>query len=522
MSKIATVENGAVYEGYDNLTAAEWCSPSFLGCSVCVGASAVKGLVTITLGLKTPFGNVSKSFSFNSNVSYTWQPFGKFKITISITNFNEAGGVFSFDLGLNPCVDIPVLGWKCFTFSHHFDIPLVLPGIQNDIDDSQFASVLAFHSGNGFNDAGGSSLLKGDIYSNYLNQGNAAIPTLPISQCVPTMSCTGIPYICNSAMQATAPNAANIPTLPVSQCVPTMSCTGIPYICNSAMHAAAPNTANIPTLPISQCVPTMSCTGIPYICNSAMQATAPNAENIPTLPVSQCVPTMSCTGIPYICNSAMKATAPDTANIPTLPVSQCVPTMSCTGIPYICNSAVYPTTMLPGCVYQATMLPVCGYPGLKDANTANIPTLPISQCVPTVSCTGIPYICNSAMQATAPNTANIPTLPVSQCVPTVSCTGIPYICNSGMQATAPNTANIPTLPVSQCVPTVSCTGIPYICAVQGYPTTLLPGCQSVHPTTLLPGCQHANVQGVNAANIPTLPVSQCVPTVSCTGIPYIC
>ena len=489
MSKIATVENGAVYEGYDNSTAAEWCSPSFLGCSMCVGASAVKGIVTISVGLKTPFGNVSKSFNFNSDVSYTWQPFGKFKITISITNFNEAGGVFSFDLGLNPCVDLPIIGWKCFMFSHHFDVPLVLAGIQNDIDDSQFASILAFHSGNGFNDAGGSSLLKGDIYSDYLNS-QAAVPTLPVASCIPTRQC--------------------VPT--ITSCV-----TGIPYICNSVLGAQA-NVANIPTVPVNQCVPTI-----------------------------QCVPTLSC-----------------------------IPTVSCTGIPFICNSAAvqgYPTTLLPGCQHVTTLLPGCqsgdAQGGMQaNANAGDIPTLPVASCIPTRQCvptitscvTGIPYICNSAL-------GGYPTTLLPGCQPIHPTTLLPGCqhvttllpgCQSGdaqggMQANA-NAGDIPTLPVASCIPTRQCvptitscvTGIPYICnsALGGYPTTLLPGCQSTHPTTLLPGCQHVTtllpgcqhggLQAANVAAIPTLPVSQCVntascyptlsclPTVSCTGIPIIC
>lgn len=521
MSKIATVENGAVYEGYDYSTAAEWCSPSFLGCSVCVGASAVKGLVTISMSLKTPFGNVSKSFSFNSDVSYTWQPFGKFKITISITNFNEADGVFSFDLGVNPCIDIPILGWKCFMYNHHFNVPLLLTGIQNDIDDSQFASVLAFHSGNGFNDASGSSLLQGDIYNNYLNS-QAGIPTLPVASCIPTRQCvptitscvTGIPYICNSALGADTANAANIPTVPVNQCIPTVqcvptlsciptvSCTGIPFICSSAVQGGYPTTL----LPGCQHMTTL----LPGCQSGGVQGTEANANDIPTLPVASCIPTRQCvptitscvTGIPYICNSAIQGTQDtnaNAANIPTVPVNQCIPTVqcvptlsciptvSCTGIPFICNSAVqaqaYPTTLLPNCHHMTTLLPGCQSGGLKgaNANAGDIPTLPVASCIPT-----------------------------RQCVPTItSCvTGIPYICNSAAQA-------YPTTLLPNC----------------HHMTTLLPGCQ--HPTTFLPGCQHVGADA-NVAAIPTLPVSQCVntascfptlpclPTVSCTGIPIVC
>ncbi|TPD73733.1 hypothetical protein, partial [Flavobacterium microcysteis] len=284
MAKIANVEkveDGAVYNGYDHLTAMEWCTPSFLSCSACVSASAVNGLVTITINLRTPFGNVGKSFNFNSNVSYTWQPFSRFKISVSITNFNEAGGVFSFDLGLQPCVDVPFMGWKCFNFSHHFSVPLKLNGIENDIDDSQFASIIALHSGNAFNascgcDDKGSSLLQGDIYNNYLNS-QAGFPTIPVTQClpIPTVQCiptvtsciTGISPICAAQQEANV--GAGFPTIPVTQCLP------------------------IPTV---QCIPTVtSCiTGISPIC--AAQQEAKLGAGFPTIPVTQCfpIPTVKC------------------------------------------------------------------------------------------------------------------------------------------------------------------------------------------------------------------------------------
>lgn len=450
MSKIATVENDAVYEGYDNSTAIQWCSPTFLGCSVCVGASAVKGLVTITLGLNTPFGNVSKNFSFNSNVNYTWQPFSKFKISVSITNFNEAGGVFSFDLGLNPCIDIPYLGWKCTNFSHHFNVPLVLAGIHNDIDDSQFASVMAFHTGNGFNDAGGSSLLQGDIYNNYLKEGNMNIFTLPpvcpptvgIS-CIPTLTCspmqTSIPHICQRPDQ-------NTPTLPVASCIPTRQCvptitscvTGIPFICNSALQGDYPTTLLPGCQHTTTLLPGCQSGGV----QGLLQANA-NVVDLPTFPIASCFPTRQCvptitscvTGIPYICNSALQGDYPTTllpgcqsgdvqglksnangGDAPSIPVASCIPTRQCvptvtsciTGIPFICNSALqggYPTTLLPGCQqHTTTLLPGCQHGGLQ-ANAAAIPTLPVSTCVNTASC-----------------------YPTLSCIPTVSCTGIPFIC----------------------------------------------------------------------------------------------
>ncbi|MBP1224423.1 hypothetical protein [Flavobacterium sp. 1355] len=462
MSKISNVENGAVYEGYDSLAASEWCTPSFLGCSACISASAVKGQVTITIGLKTPFGSVNKSFSFNTNTSFTWQPFSKFKIAVSITNFNEASGVFSFDLGLNPCIDVPFLGWKCFNYSHTFTVPLLLAGIESDIDDSQFVSLLTLHASGSLNapcqcdDHSGSSLLKGDIYSNYLNNqaGAANFPTIPLTSCF-----TGIPIVCAYQAAAAGGNtanlqgdAANFPTIPVFSCI-----TGVPIVC--ALQAAAGNTANVqadaanfPTIPVFSCI-----TGVPIVCALQAQAAGGNAANLqantanfPTIPVFSCI-----TGVPIVC--ALQAQAAggtaanlqaNTANFPTIPVFSCI-----TGVPIVC-------------ALQAQA--AGGNAANLQANTANFPTIPITSCI-----TGIPIVC--AYQAAAAaggntanlqaNTANFPTIPITSCI-----TGIPIVC--AYQAAAGNTsvnqpATLPTIAFPQCFPTgISClptTGIPYIC-----------------------------------------------------------
>ncbi|RZJ53726.1 MAG: hypothetical protein EOO44_07530 [Flavobacterium sp.] len=508
MTKISNVEDGAVYQGYDSLAASEWCTPSFLGCSACISASAVKGQVTITIGLKTPFGNVNKSFSFNTNTSFTWQPFSKFKITVSITNFNEASGVFSFDLGLNPCIDVPFLGWKCFNYSHTFTVPLLLAGIENEIDDSQFVSLLTLHASGSLNepchcdDTASSPLLKGDIYNNYLNS-QAGFPTIPITQClpIPTVQCvptitscvTGISPIC-AAQQGANANAATLPTIPITQClpIPTVQCvptitsciTGISPICLAQQGTDAKTAAGFPTIPITQCLP---------------------------IPTVQCVPTItSCvTGISPIC-LAQQGGGTNAAAFPTIPITQCItiPTVQC--IPTI-------TSCVTG------ISPICAAQQGADANTAAFPTIPIAQCfpIPTVKCiptitscvTGISPIC-LAQQGAGTNASAFPTIPITQCI---------------------------TIPTVQCVPTItSCvTGISPICAAQqgaDLKANLGSGAEArtlVCFPTFPPICRSVGADA-NAAAVPTLPVNQCIPTVSCvptlsciptvscTGIPFIC
>ena len=514
MSKISNVENDAVYEGYDSVTAAEWCTPSFLGCSVCVGASAVKGQVSVSIGLKTPFGNVSKTFSFNANVSYTWQPFSKFKITVSITNFNEADGVFSFDLGLNPCVDVPFMGWKCYNYSHHFVVPVVLAGIHNNIDDSQFASMLALHAGGALKDPchcddhTASSMFHGDIYNAYL-KGNTNVPTIPVAQCIPipTRECiptitscvTGIWPVCLAGNDSNA--GTSIPTIPVAQCIPipTRECiptitscvTGIWPVC---LAGNEPNAGtSIPTIPVAQCIP---------------------------IPTRQCVPTItSCvTGIWPVCSTAPKENVG--TSIPTVPVAQCIPIPTRECIPTI-------TSCVTG------IWPVCSTAPQGSVGTAT-PTVPVAQCIPTRQCvptitscvTGMWPICSTAPQGNV--STSTPTVPVAQCIPTRQCvptitscvTGMWPICSTGPgnEEGKANAAEAPTFPPYTSYPTLA------ICCMP----TLVAGCK----TGIAPLCESAPNAGSGA--IPTLPVNQCVntmqcvptlsciPTTSCTGIPYIC
>jgi hypothetical protein len=397
MSNFENVENGALIEGYDSLAAVKWCTPTFLGCGACIAASAVSGQVTITIELKTPFGNVSKSFRFNANVSFTWQPFSRFKVTVSVSNFNEANGSLSFDLGVNPCVDVPFLGWKCFNYSHHFNVPLVLHGIENQIDDSQFSSALALHGAvlaDGGGDAhAGTSLLHGDIYSNYLKgQSNAGafptlscIPTLtciPTTvSCIPTAQCTGVSPICATqhASGVSAESAGAFPTIPVIKClpIPTVQCiptitscvTGVSPIC-ATQHASA-STVNVGAFPTLSCIPTLTC--------------------IPT--TVSCIPTAQCTGVSPICATqhAGGVSAESAGAFPTIPVIKCLPIPTVQCIPTVTSCV---TGVSPICATQH-----------GNVGAAAVPTLPVNQCVPTVSC--------------------IPTL---SCIPTVSCTGIPFIC----------------------------------------------------------------------------------------------
>ena len=147
--KALKVKEGAVYTEYDYADAAQWCTPSVMGVSACIGASAEGGIVTLNITLKSPFGNWTKSFQIDTNTSFTWQPVSRVKIVISITNLNDSGGTVSFDLGGQVCVDVPFFGWKCVGLSHHFSIPLPFAADAlkaNSLDENQFAAILALHA----------------------------------------------------------------------------------------------------------------------------------------------------------------------------------------------------------------------------------------------------------------------------------------------------------------------------------------------------------------------------------------
>lgn len=145
MSTVLTeVKDGQVYTGYDNLTAVQFCTPSYLGCSACLAASVIDGYVALIISVNTPFGGVSKTFKITQGGSFTWQPFSKFKVVISINNFSEQGGTFSFDAGVQVCVDVPFLGWKCVSYSYHFSIPtLHALKATDELSDNEFSGRLA-------------------------------------------------------------------------------------------------------------------------------------------------------------------------------------------------------------------------------------------------------------------------------------------------------------------------------------------------------------------------------------------
>ena len=121
-----TTDNQTI-TGFDSFIPNQVCTPSFLGCRLCIGSNVVAGFLTVTIQASTPFGGVSKSFKITNNISFAWKPFGKFKVEIKITNFRKIGTRFSFSLAANFCIDIPILGWKCKSFNHNFLIPTVLP-----------------------------------------------------------------------------------------------------------------------------------------------------------------------------------------------------------------------------------------------------------------------------------------------------------------------------------------------------------------------------------------------------------
>lgn len=220
---LTEVVEGNVYTDYDNLAAVQFCTPTILGCNACINASVVDRYVVLGISLNTPLGLVSKSFKVTNNISFNWQPFSRFKLEVSVSNFSEAGNVFSFDAGGKVLVNIPFIGWKSIGYSHHFNIPAALAINEKDLDDNQFSTLLSLHAAvantgecKDCKEDTKAGFLKGDIYTNYLKgQEPGFFPTIPVASCIvciPTIV-TSCASLSQHAPQATiaqqAPHPAN-------------------------------------------------------------------------------------------------------------------------------------------------------------------------------------------------------------------------------------------------------------------------------------------------------------------------
>ncbi len=127
MSTITTVKSNTVYEGFD-IQSVRKCTPRVVGFRVCAEITANgDGSVVLRLIAETPFGNFSKSFSFNADIDFEFRPVPRVVIKVSIRNFKVEKQVISFDLKLQGCITLPIIGEKCV--SKTFAIRLPLPGL---------------------------------------------------------------------------------------------------------------------------------------------------------------------------------------------------------------------------------------------------------------------------------------------------------------------------------------------------------------------------------------------------------
>jgi hypothetical protein len=133
LASLPEIQENQVITGFDAIAPVQFCTPSFLGCRVCIGANIVGGFVTLSISANTPFGGVSKSFKITNNISFTWNPFGLFKVEIKVTNFKKTSGKISFTISVKVCIKVPIFGWKCASYSHTFSIPTSLSSAQQAI-----------------------------------------------------------------------------------------------------------------------------------------------------------------------------------------------------------------------------------------------------------------------------------------------------------------------------------------------------------------------------------------------------
>lgn len=128
MSTITTVKSNEVYEGFD-IQSVRKCTPRVAGFRVCAEVTANgDGSVTLRLIAETPLGSFSKTFKFNADVTFEFNPIPRVSIKVFIRNFKVTKQVISFDLKLEGCIDLPwPIGKKCVSKS--FSISLPMPGL---------------------------------------------------------------------------------------------------------------------------------------------------------------------------------------------------------------------------------------------------------------------------------------------------------------------------------------------------------------------------------------------------------
>lgn len=156
LEALPEIKENQVITGFDSFAQAQFCTPSFLGCRLCIGANVVGGFVTLSVQANTPVGGFSKSFRITNNISFSWNPIGVFKVEFKITNFRKTGGSFSFSASINLCLRVPFLGFKCKSFSHTFAIPTALADSHRQLmsakadDDSfdtqEYSTLLLLHA----------------------------------------------------------------------------------------------------------------------------------------------------------------------------------------------------------------------------------------------------------------------------------------------------------------------------------------------------------------------------------------
>ena len=151
--EFAEAANDQVYTGYDTMAGIQFCTPGFFACKLCISATNVSTYIVITLSANTPFGTYSKAFKITNNVCFTWQPIALFKVELCVKNFHKIGHTFSFDVAAKGCLKVPIIGWRCASYSYHFSVPTPfseshagLLSESEEIDQKDYSTYLALYS----------------------------------------------------------------------------------------------------------------------------------------------------------------------------------------------------------------------------------------------------------------------------------------------------------------------------------------------------------------------------------------
>lgn len=107
-----------------NFRAKQKCTPSVVGCSLCIGGEVRNGSLFVILTVNTPLGSNDFEFEAGSGFVEEFTIADLVTVHISVSNIQETGAGFSFLAKAKLCGDVPIIGRTCTPeVSHTVNVP---------------------------------------------------------------------------------------------------------------------------------------------------------------------------------------------------------------------------------------------------------------------------------------------------------------------------------------------------------------------------------------------------------------